>query len=63
MTRRRAHQAQGKVMFGQLILPTRDHRSLRIDADYAEGTAVECRRQVYQFKDVDVIALEGIGLR
>ena len=49
-------------MFAQLILPLRDHRSLRIVADYAEETATEYRRHVYEFEDVDVIALEGIYL-
>ncbi len=49
-------------MFAQLILPLRDHRSLRIVADYAEETATEYRRHVYEFEDADVIALEGIYL-
>ncbi len=49
-------------MFAQLVLPLRDQRSLRIAADYAEETATEYRRHVYDFEDVDVIALEGIYL-
>ena len=49
-------------MFAQLILPLRDHRSLRIVADYTEETATEYLRHVYEFEDVDVIVLEGIYL-
>ena len=56
------HAIRFEEMFAQLILPLRDHRSLRILADYAEETATEYRRHVYEFEDVDVIALEGIYL-
>ncbi len=56
------HAIRFEEMFAQLILPLRDHRSLRVEADYAEETATEYRRHVYEFDDVDVIALEGIYL-
>ncbi len=56
------HAIRFEEMFAQLILPLRDHRSLRIVADYAEETATEYRLHVYEFEDVDVIALEGIYL-
>jgi uridine kinase len=56
------HAIRFEEMFAQLILPLRDHRSLRLVADYAEETAAEYRRHVYEFEDVDVIALEGIYL-
>jgi len=56
------HAIRFEEMFAQLILPLRDHRSLRIVADYAEETATEYQRHVYEFEDVDVIALEGIYL-
>ncbi len=56
------HAIRFEEMFAQLILPLRDHRSLRLVADYAEETATEYRRHVYEFEDVDVIALEGIYL-
>ena len=56
------HAIRFEEMFAQLILPLRDHRSLRIVADYAEETGTEYRRHVYEFEDVDVIALEGIYL-
>ena len=56
------HAIRFQEMFAQLILPLRDHRSLRIVADFAEETATKYRRHVYEFEDVDVIALEGIYL-
>lgn len=49
-------------MFEQLVLPLRDRRSLRLEADYAEETATEYRKHVYAFEGVDVIVLEGIYL-
>ncbi len=49
-------------MFAQTILPLRDHRSLRIVINYADETATEYRRRIFEFEDVDVIALEGIYL-
>ena len=49
-------------MFAQLVLPLRDHRSLRTVINFADETATEYRRRIYQFEDVDVIALEGIYL-
>ncbi len=56
------HAFRFEEMFAQLVLPLRDRRSLRIVADHAEETSTEYRRQVYEFEDVDVIALEGIYL-
>jgi uridine kinase len=56
------HALRFEEMFAQLVLPLRDRRSVRIEADYAEEAATEYRRQVYAFEDVDVIALEGIYL-
>ncbi len=56
------HAFRFEEMFAQLILPLRNHRSLRIVADYADETATEYRQHVYGFEDVDVIALEGIYL-
>jgi len=49
-------------MFAQTILPLRDHRSLCIEINYADETATEYRRRIFEFEDVDVIALEGIYL-
>jgi uridine kinase len=49
-------------MFSRLVLPLRDCRSLRLEADYAEETAAEYRRHIYEFEGLDVILLEGIYL-
>ncbi|MCH9017131.1 MAG: uridine kinase [Chloroflexi bacterium] len=49
-------------MFAQTIFPLRDRRSLRTEINYADETATEYRRRIYEFEDVDVIALEGIYL-
>jgi uridine kinase len=56
------HAIRFDEMFAQLVLPLRDHRSLRIEAEYAEETATQYRRHLYEFDDIDVIALEGIYL-
>ncbi|HWB40899.1 MAG TPA: hypothetical protein VG500_06560 [Gemmatimonadales bacterium] len=47
-------------MFARLVLPLRDRRSIRLDAEYVEETASTYRRHRYQFRDVDVVLLEGI---
>jgi uridine kinase len=57
------HAIRFDEMFAQLVLPLCDHRSLRIEAEYAEETATQYRRHLYEFDDIDVIALEGIYLR
>ncbi len=49
-------------MFSQLVLPLRDHRSICIEADFAEETATTYRRHLYEFENVDVIVLEAIYL-
>jgi uridine kinase len=56
------HAIRFDEMFTHLVLPLRDRRSLRCEADYAEETATEYRRHVYEFGDTDVIVLEGIYL-
>jgi uridine kinase len=56
------HAVRFDDLFAQLALPLRDRRSLRLEADYAEETATEHRRHVYDFQDVDIILLEGIYL-
>lgn len=56
------HAIRFDDMFTQLVLPLRDRRSLRIEADYAEETATTYRKHVYEFTDTDVIVLEGIYL-
>jgi uridine kinase len=49
-------------MFSRLVFPLRDRRSIRLEADFAEETAREHRRHVYEYRDIDVIVLEGIYL-
>jgi uridine kinase len=56
------HAIRFDEMFAQLVLPLRDHRSRRIEAEYAEETATQYRRHLYEFVDIDIIALEGIYL-
>jgi uridine kinase len=56
------HAVRFEEMFRQLVLPLRDRRSLRLEADYAEETATEYRRHTYEFEELDVILLEGIYL-
>ena len=56
------HAIRFDEMFGQLVLPLRERRSVRVDADLAEETARAYRRHTYSFEDVDVVVLEGIYL-
>ncbi len=49
-------------LFAQLVVPLRDHRSVRVETDYAEETATEYRKHTYSFEEIDVILLEGIFL-
>lgn len=56
------HAIRFDDLFAQLVLPLREHRSVRHEADFAEETATAYRKQLYEFHDVDVIVLEGIYL-
>jgi len=56
------HGIRFEELFTQLVLPLRDARSLRLEADFAEETATVYRRHVYEFTDLDVVVLEGIYL-
>jgi uridine kinase len=56
------HAIRFDEMFGQLVLPLRERRSLRLEANWAEETATEYRKHTYEFEDLDVILLEGIYL-
>lgn len=49
-------------LFNTLIRPLQEQRSIRIDADFAKGIADAHRRHRYEFKDVDIILLEGVFL-
>jgi uridine kinase len=56
------HAIRFDDMFEQLILPLKRQRSIRVEADLAEETATVYHRHVYDFRDVNVIVLEGIYL-
>jgi uridine kinase len=56
------HALRFDALFAQLVLPLRDRRTLRLEADYAEETATAYCKHVYDFADADVILLEGIFL-
>ena len=56
------HALRFEEMFERLLLPLRERRSVRLDADYAEETATTYRSHVYAYDDIDVIVLEGIYL-
>jgi uridine kinase len=56
------HAIRFDEMFNRLVLPLRERRSVRLEADYAEETAVVYRRHIYEFEELDVILLEGIYL-
>jgi uridine kinase len=49
-------------MFNPLILPLKGQRSIGFEVDLAEETAAAYHRHLYEFRDVDVIVLEGIYL-
>ena len=49
-------------MFGRLILPLKGQRSIRVEVDLAEASAIAYRRHIDEFRGVDVIVLEGIYL-
>ena len=56
------HAIRFDEMFGQLVLPLRERRTLRLEADYTEERATHYRRHTYEFEELDVILLEGIYL-
>jgi len=56
------HAIRFDDMFEQLILPLKRQRSIRVEADLAEETATVYHRHVHDFRNVDVIVLEGIYL-
>ena len=56
------HAFRFEQMFSQLVLPLRQGRSLRLEADFTEETAIDYRRHRYEFEAIDIILLEGIYL-
>jgi uridine kinase len=56
------HAIRFDEMFEQLVLPLRDTRSVKIDADFTEEAATNFRKHRYDFSAVDIVLLEGILL-
>ena len=56
------HAIRFDEMFDQVVLPLRDRRSVRVEADFAEETASRYRRHLYEFMDIDILIVEGIYL-
>lgn len=56
------HAIRFDEMFESLVLPLRDRRSIRLEADFAEETETVYKKHEYVFEDIDVILLEGIFL-
>lgn len=56
------HAIRFYQMFEQLVLPLRDHRSISLEADFTEETATTFRKYRYDFREIDVVLLEGIFL-
>jgi uridine kinase len=56
------HAFRFEEMFAQLILPLKRGRSLCLDAELTEETATAYHRHRYDFRNVDVIVLEGAYL-
>jgi len=56
------HAVRFNEMFERLVLPLRERRSVTLNADTTEERAVSYRAHLYDFRDVDVILLEGIFL-
>jgi uridine kinase len=56
------HALRLDEMFERLVLPLRERRSIRLEADFAEETAAVYRPHTYAYEDVDVVLLEGIHL-
>lgn len=56
------HALRFDALFETLVLPLRERRSIRLEADFTEETATEYRRHLWEYRDLDVILLEGIFL-
>ena len=56
------HAIRFEEMFAETVLPLRGQRSLQVEINYADELSKEYERRSYEFKDVDVIVLEGIYL-
>lgn len=56
------HAIRFGEMFERVVLPLRDTRSATVESDFAEETATTFRKHRYDFRDIDIVILEGIFL-
>ncbi len=56
------HALRLDSMFTDLVLPLVRNRTHRLVAQFAEETATAYREQLYEFRDTDIVLLEGIFL-
>jgi uridine kinase len=54
------HALRLEEMFSDLVLPLRERRTHRLLARHAEETATAYRDHQYDFRDIDVVLVEGI---
>jgi len=54
------HALRLEEMFSDLVLPLRERGTHRLTAHYAEETATAYRDYRYEFREIDVVLLEGI---
>jgi uridine kinase len=54
------HALRLEELFADLVLPLRSRRTLRLLARHAEETATAYCEHLYDFREVDVVLLEGI---
>jgi len=56
------HAIRFDEMFERLIVPLRQNREINITADCADAKATTYREQCYDFRNIEIILLEGIFL-
>ena len=56
------HAIRFDEMFERLIIPLKYHREINITADCADPKATTYREQRYDFRNIDIVLLEGIFL-
>ncbi len=49
-------------MFERVILPLRATRNVSVESDFAEETATTFHKHRYEFRNIDIVLLEGIFL-
>jgi uridine kinase len=56
------HAMRFDEMFGQLVIPLRQNRGVSLTADCADAKATAFRKECYDFRNIDIVLLEGIFL-